>query len=653
MTKKIRIRIWIVVVIIWLMWFSDWSFAADGDDFKILWRGLNYLVSALSWIWVFFAKLAWTFLTNEWVYWEALWFDVLLWKLRNVMKNIANFGLWFYFVYTVFKWLINQWKEDITKKLKSIILWLLIAWVWIQASWFFTAAVIDVSTVTLVAAWSFPSQMISESPYVEWSIKKSLEQVAWKGVSLFPKDWKATSFIETFPIQIDWEITDKKVLDAIMPNQEDVAGPLYFIWFTILKTDVVTSVDTTWEKGLKWTILNTILQWWTTIVFAFEMLMLCIIALIRIAYLWMFIILSPIAVLLWCIQQSWDKVGGGGNWFFAKFTKQISFKSFFVNVFKPTFIVLWFWIAVIFVWLMNQVVLDYTGKTFDIKGSELTSIKESDSNINGHEWDQTYTTIIDDNFLHFVSIRAWKTMLEIALCVITVIIVYLIINLAMKIWNSDDFASKYVDSIHKSFGKMASSLPVIPVAWYDKKWLRTTSSISRNALTDLPRQKLKKFTWDISEITAKQEEEVMKMWWVSSDNSLSPTQQNAIRLAWQSLSDGWAALGAKKTEIDKISKDWKKWMTLNPDIGDKFWIQEFTKWLDERADKNDYTAAPSDWKNMIWDWKKYDKDKRDLQKLFSNTRYATAYANFFGYKWNYSDFNSIKDLDISDPNKTK
>jgi hypothetical protein len=34
---------------------------------------------------------------------------------------------------------------------------------------------------------------------------------------------------------------------------------------------------------------------------------------------------------------------------------------------------------------MNQVVLDYTGKTFDIKGSELTSIKESDSNINGHE----------------------------------------------------------------------------------------------------------------------------------------------------------------------------------------------------------------------------------------------------------------------------
>jgi hypothetical protein len=57
---------------------------------------------------------------------------------------------------------------------------------------------------------------------------------------------------------------------------------------------------------------------------------------------------------------------------------------------------------------------------------------------------------------------------------------------------------------------------------------------------------------------------------------------------------------------------------------------------------------------MIWEWKKYDKDKRDLQKLFNkDTRYAEAYANFFGYEWNYSNFNSIKNLDISDPNKTK
>ena len=77
-------------------------------------------------------------------------------------------------------------------------------------------------------------------------------------------------------------------------------------------------------------------------------------------------------------------------------------------------------------------------------------------------------------------------------------------------------------------------------------------------------------------------------------------------------------------------------MVLNPNIsGDKFWIQEFTKWLNERAEKSDYSSAPSVWQDMINDWKKQDpndKTKRDLQKLFgTNSRYATAYANFFGY----------------------
>jgi hypothetical protein len=36
-----------------------------------------------------------------------------------------------------------------------------------------------------------------------------------------------------------------------------------------------------------------------------------------------------------------------------------------------------------------------------------------------------------------------------------------------------------------------------------------------------------------------------------------------------------------------------------------------------------------------------------LGKLFNNRIYATKYANYFGYRWNYANFDSIKDLDIS------
>jgi hypothetical protein len=42
-----------------------------------------------------------------------------------------------------------------------------------------------------------------------------------------------------------------------------------------------------------------------------------------------------------------------------------------------------------------------------------------------------------------------------------------------------------------------------------------------------------------------------------------------------------------------------------------------------------------------------------LKILFANSTYATKYANFFDYEWNYTNFDSIKDLDISKWTPTK
>ena len=107
MTKKTWIKIGIVIIITCVICFSDWSFAAEWDEFKILNWGLDIIVCALSWLWILFAKLAGIFLTNKWVYGEILWLDALMWKFWNVTKNIANFSLWFYFVYKLFEKIIK------------------------------------------------------------------------------------------------------------------------------------------------------------------------------------------------------------------------------------------------------------------------------------------------------------------------------------------------------------------------------------------------------------------------------------------------------------------------------------------------------------------------------------------------------------------
>ena len=91
-------------------------------------------------------------------------------------------------------------------------------------------------------------------------------------------------------------------------------------------------------------------------------------------------------------------------------------------------------------------------------------------------------------------------------------------------------------------------------------------------------------------------------------------------------------------------------MILDPNALDQYWIWEFTNWLNERVDKNDYAWISQPWKKMIDDWKNIDPDKskRTLKTLFDKPNHANTYANFFGYtSWNYANFDSIMNLDIS------
>jgi len=98
-----------------------------------------------------FLMIAWKLVDNSLVYWEVFKFDVVLWDLWVMVRNIANFALWFIFIFYIFKYLITQKEDDGPKKLIPKVL---IAWVWIQASWFIMAALIDISTIlTYSVGW--------------------------------------------------------------------------------------------------------------------------------------------------------------------------------------------------------------------------------------------------------------------------------------------------------------------------------------------------------------------------------------------------------------------------------------------------------------------------------------------------------------------
>jgi hypothetical protein len=62
-------------------------------------------------------------------------------------------------------------------------------------------------------------------------------------------------------------------------------------------------------------------------------------------------------------------------------------------------------------------------------------------------------------------------------------------------------------------------------------------------------------------------------------------------------------------------------MILSPSASDKFWIQEFTNWLNETKEQD---VSDLMWKNMLSDWKRQatddKKDQRSLERLFTEGR---------------------------------
>lgn len=702
MTKKTWIRIWIVIAIICLMGFSDRSFAAEGLEHtgtKIFGITLSYIVSVLSWLWIFFANIAWEFLTNKRVYGEGFWLDVLLRKYWNVIKNFANFWLWLYFIYVILKWLIWTWKNSIEQTLKNNLLWLVIAWIWIQASRFVTAFFIDLSTVTLAAAGSFPSAVVSSSPTAEKSLKSSLNkafdisnaELTWddvqiqkvKEISLFSKDSKVSEFLNVFTgrVQLNTWLSYSNMIDKILPSANNVSGPLYFMWLSILDTTNINTID---QTNIKATIYNTIIQWWTTIIYAIEMLVLCVIALIRILYLWMFIVLSPIAVLLRCIQQSWQKIWWENKWL-NKIISNIKFDTFLINVFKPTIVVLWLWIAVIFTSLMTNIIQSSANSnegTFDFGAVKFSSRKDP-STLGESAGDTTYTTTMSHDLFSFTLSHVWKPFLELIISILTIILVYQIIKIAVKMWNWDDFVWKSINSLQEWVWDILWKTPIIPVSGYDEKGQPTTHFLSAGSVlkvnsageleSTLFNRGIDKYQGKVND-TYKEQESIVNSWF--KDNKTQPLMSgdmtaidSSVGNITNSKNSGFAYLENYKNEIKakgaRSKSQWwldsGRWYGMTLGGGDQtavWWQKKFKYWL-ENVEKNSIKSSNrSDnaiWEKMIERWNDSNDNNKTLEGLFTNKtifsydekQRVQAYANLFGIPGNITTWEELKNKDFS------
>ena len=431
-------------------------------DFATMLRVLSDL---FSWFWIVIANIVGRLMTNSFVYGEAIYFDGFLWKIWQITRNIANFGLGFIFLYEILKYVINPSE---TKTPMGIIKDLLKTGVAIQLSRFAIMVIIDISTVLFALVSSFPSQVIGSDAVFSQALSTVIDSscpdkitvdnaqpqgnVLCKGqkeVIRFMADawWsKLKNASEAGLITVEMRegggLTKEQLFDGLLPSQDSLSWPLMFIGFEIFKTAQLSDYSkvqwvSEFEKDFK-QIFQIVLHSGMMILYTLSLLVLMVVLVARGVYLWIFIAISPIVVLLNYLVKPKKHLTDD---IFRDIGKMI--KLCFQPVYYAMFIGLMMIMLVILNWALK----------FNMTNNE-SPIQITDSQLR-----------FDNNLIN-VSME-WGTMriYDLLLGAITLFLMWKLVHLAI----TQETWIKGIDTFTKNVSKMAEGViettPIIPVPW--------------------------------------------------------------------------------------------------------------------------------------------------------------------------------------------
>lgn len=162
-------------------------------------------------------------MTNDRVYGAVLHMDIYLRKIRNIMKNFANFGLVAIVLRSIVKNLIGKEKMDV----KKIITKTLIAGILIQASRFLVGAAVDISTVATSAVGAFPATFLQNDTKLRTQIENSLYTTP-KDITI---DLQKINSVNIPPSGR----ADPQTWNSLLPTYKSVSGPLIYLGFSVFK----------------------------------------------------------------------------------------------------------------------------------------------------------------------------------------------------------------------------------------------------------------------------------------------------------------------------------------------------------------------------------------------------------------------------------
>lgn len=486
-------------------------------------------------------------MTNSFIYGEALHFDVFLWKIWQITRNIANFWLGFIFLYEILKYMLNPSE---TKTPMSIIKDLLKSGVVIQLSWFAIMVLVDISTVLFALVSSFPSQVIGSDAVFSQALNTVIESSCpdkiisdnaqpqgnvlckWqKQIIRFMADagWsKLKNSTEAGIINVemreDGGLTKDQLFDTLLPSQDSLSWPLMFIGFEIFKTAQLSDYSNVqWisdmEKDFK-QIFQIVLHSGMMILYTLSLLVLMVVLIARVLYLWIFIAISPIVVLLNYLIKPKKQLT---NDVFRDINKMI--KLIFWPVFYALYISLMIIMLVIFNWALKFNMMNYE-----------SPIQITDSQLKF------------DNDLISVSMEGGTMRLyDLLLGAIALFLMRNLVQLAIK----EETGIKQIDDFTKNVSKLATwfieTVPIVPVPWSNIKI--GAGSVFTDAILN---EKIDSITGDFENKRVNQMQSLGQTLGFDIDNRIKESEKKSLSQILNQSGKAEDKLKTYKEEINKI-----------------------------------------------------------------------------------------------------
>ena len=462
-------------------------------------------------------------MTNSFIYGEALHFDVFLWKIWQITRNIANFWLGFIFFYEILKYVLNP---SATKTPMSIIKDVFKTGVAIQLSWFAIMVIVDISTVLFALVSSFPSQVIGSDAVFSQALstvidsscpdKVSVQNAQSQGnvlckwqkqiVNFMADAWwsslktSSNAGVITVRERAGEGLNKEQLFDAILPSQDTLSWPLMFIGFEIFKTAQLSDYSNIqWnsdlEKDFK-QILQIVLHSGMMIFYTLSLLVLMVVLVARGLYLWIFIAISPIVVLLNYLIKPKKHITDD---VFRDIGKMI--KLCFQPVYYAMFIGLMMIMLVILNWALKFNMTNYD-----------SPVQISDSQIT-----------LDNNLISVAMEGGSMRIYDILLGLITLFLMWKLVHLAV----TQETGIKWLDSFTKNISKVAEwvidTTPIIPVMWSNIK-----VGVGAFLKEGLLNNKLDSISGDFSRKEIDQARSLSAAFWFDVEHRITKTEKESL-----------------------------------------------------------------------------------------------------------------------------